>query len=45
MKDELDGEIIDEFVGLMAKMYSLKTKKRKNEEGKGSAEERSQKGH
>ena len=27
MKDELIGEIIEEFVGLRAKMYSLKTKK------------------
>ena len=27
MKDELNGKTIEEFVGLMAKMYSLKTKK------------------
>ena len=27
MKDELNGEITEEFVGSTAKMYSLKTKK------------------
>ena len=27
MKDELNGEIIEEFFGLMVNMYSLKTKK------------------
>ena len=27
MKDQLNGEITEEFVGLTAKMYSLKTKK------------------
>ena len=27
MKDKLNGEIIEEFVDLRAKMYSLKTKK------------------
>ena len=45
MKDELNEEIIEEFVGLKAKMYSLKTKKRRNEEGKGSEEEHSQEGN
>ena len=29
MKNELNGEVIEEFVGLRAKMYSLKTKKEK----------------
>ena len=29
IKDELNGENIEEFVGLRAKMYSLKTKKKK----------------
>ena len=29
MKDELNGEIIEEFVVLRAKMYSLKTKNKK----------------
>ena len=35
MKDDLNGEIIKEFVGLRTKMYSLKTKKEemKNEKG------------
>ena len=28
MKGELNGEIIEEFDGLRAKMYSLKTKKK-----------------
>ena len=44
MKNELNGEVIEEFVGLRAKMYSLKTnKERKNVEGKGREDERSQK--
>ena len=37
MKNELNGEVIEEFVGLRAKMYSLKTKKenmQKAKEGK-----------
>ena len=29
MKDELNEEITEEFVGLRARMYSLKTKKKK----------------
>ena len=28
MKDKLNGEIIENFVGLRTKMYSLKTKKK-----------------
>ena len=35
MKDELIGEIIEEFVGLRAKMYSLKTKKEEMTKAKG----------
>ena len=35
MKDEFNGEIIEEFFGLMAKIYSLKTKKEKMKKGKG----------
>ena len=35
MKDELDGENIEEFVGLRAKMYSLKTKKEEIKKAKG----------
>ena len=35
MKEELNGEIIDEFVGLRAKMYSLKTKKEEMKKAKG----------
>ena len=39
MKDELNGDIN----GLRAKMYSVKTKKKRNEEGKESKEEDDQK--
>ena len=35
MKGELNGEIIEEFVSLRAKMYSLKTKKEEIKKGKG----------
>ena len=35
MKGELIGEIIEEFVGLRAKMYSLKTKKEEMTKAKG----------
>ena len=35
MKNELNGEIIEEFVGLKAKMYSLKTKKEGMRKAKG----------
>ena len=35
MKDELNGEIIEEFVGLRAKMYSLKRKKEEMKKAKG----------
>ena len=35
MKDELNGEIIEEFVDLRAKMYSLKTKKKEMKKAKG----------
>ena len=34
MKDELNGEIIEEFVGFMVKMYSLKTKKEEMKKAK-----------
>ena len=33
-KDELSGEVIEEFVGLRAKRYSLKTKKEKMKKAK-----------
>ena len=32
MNDELNREIIEEFVGLRAKICSMKTKKERNEE-------------
>ena len=32
MNDELNREIIEEFVGLRAKIYLVKTKKERNEE-------------
>ena len=35
MKNELNGEIIEEFVGFSAKMYSLKTKKEEMKKAKG----------
>ena len=35
MKDEFNGEIIEKFVGLRAKIYSLKTKKEEIEKAKG----------
>ena len=35
MKDELNREIIEEFGGLKAKMYSLKTKKEETKKAKG----------
>ena len=35
MKDELNGEFIEEFVGLNVKMYSLKTKKEEMKKAKG----------
>ena len=34
MKDKLNGEIIEEFVGLRAKMYSLNTKKEEMKKAK-----------
>ena len=34
MKNKLNGEVIEEFVGLRAKMYSLKTKKEKMQKAK-----------
>ena len=35
MKDELNGEIIEEFVSLRANMYSLKTKKEEMKKAEG----------
>ena len=35
MKDELNREIIEEIVGLRAKMYSFKTKKEEMKKAKG----------
>ena len=35
MKDELNGKIIEELVGLMVKMYSLRTKKEEMKKAKG----------
>ena len=35
MEDELNGETIEEFVDLRAKMYSLKTKKEEMKKTKG----------
>ena len=34
MKDELNGEIFEEFVGFRAKIYSLKTKKEQMKKSK-----------
>ena len=34
-KDELNGEVIEEFVGLRAKMYSVKTKTEEMKKAKG----------
>ena len=45
MKDKLNGESIEEFVGLRAKLYPLKTKKEEMEKDVGSEEKRSQKRH
>ena len=45
MKDELNEEISEEFIGLRARMYSLKAKEKKKEEDKRSEEERHQKRH
>ena len=42
IKDGLNGKLLK---SLRAKMYSLKTKKKRNEEGKKIGEERSQKRH
>ena len=35
MKDALNREIVEEFVGLRVKMYSLKTKKEEMKKAKG----------
>ena len=35
MKDELNGEIIEQLVDLRVKMYSLKTKKEQMKKAKG----------
>ena len=45
MKDELNGEFIDELYWLESENVLTESKGRGNEEGKGSEEERSQKIH
>ena len=45
MKDELNGEIIENFCRFENKNVFIASKERRNEEGKGSEEERSRKIH
>ena len=45
MKDELNGEIIENFCRFENKNVFIANKERRNEEGKGSEEERSRKIH